>query len=123
MTLVNLTPHPLNLLGEDGTTREIPSSGIARISMTTHQVGFIAGYRLVLLEPGDIEGLPAPLPGVVYIVSALVAQAVPEREDVVSPAASSGAIRDIEGYIVAVRGFVRFSPQNERKKSRSNRRA
>jgi hypothetical protein len=121
MTLVNLTPHPINLLSEEGEALELQSSGVARIAMTAHQAGYIARYRLAFLKPGDIDGLPAPLPGVVYVVSALVAQAVPERADVVSPDTGPGAIRNAKGHIVAVRGFVRFSPQNERKKRGSRR--
>jgi hypothetical protein len=45
----------------------------------------INSYPMVMREPGEVDGLPAPLPGVVYVVSALVPQAVPGWEDVVSP--------------------------------------
>jgi len=59
---------------------------------------------------GEIEGLPDPQPGVVYIVSMVVRQAAQAqgRTDVVSPDTSpQGAIRDEQGRIIAVRGFVR----------------
>jgi hypothetical protein len=56
---------------------------------------------------GPIEGLPGPEPGVIYVVSALVAQAA-RRADVVSPATGHPlARRDGGGQVVSVPGFVR----------------
>lgn len=110
MTIVNLTPHPFNLINEKGEAQEILSSGMARIGMIARPVGHLDGYPVALQEPVEVTGLPAPLPGVTYVVSALVAQVVPDREDVVAPDTGAGAVRDGEGRIVAVRGFVRFSP-------------
>jgi len=112
MAIVNLTPHPLTLLGADAEKRIIASSGIARLAMSEHTLGHVDGYPLALQERRGVTGLPAPLPGVIYVVSTLVAQAVADREDVVAPDTGPGAVRDEQGNIVAVRGFVRFaSPQ------------
>jgi hypothetical protein len=110
MAIINLTPHPLNLVNEEGASEEIPSSGVARLGMTTRPLGRLCGYALTQTEPVAVTGLPLPLPGIVYVVSALVAQAVPDREDVVSPDMGPSAVRDDEGRIVAVRGFARFGP-------------
>ncbi|MGA2262113.1 MAG: hypothetical protein ABSH28_11820 [Acidobacteriota bacterium] len=110
MTIVNLTPHPLTLVSKDGSIQVIPSSGIARVAMVTQLLGCLDGYPLALHEPREVTGLPVPLPGAVYVVSTLVAQAVPTREDVVAPDTGAGAVRNEEGCIVAVRGFARFSP-------------
>ena len=54
---------------------------------------------------GEVEGLPEPQPGVLYIVSMLVAQRV-MRADVVSPDSGPTAIRE-NGQIVAVRALNR----------------
>lgn len=69
--IVNLTPHTITLCG-----REIPSAGVARCQTSVEQVGEIDGIRINRRTFGEVEGLPEPAPGVVYIVSALVAQAV-----------------------------------------------
>jgi hypothetical protein len=56
---------------------------------------------------GPVQNLPDPQPGVIYIVSALVAQAA-KRADVVSPATGHPlARRDQNGQIISVPGFVR----------------
>lgn len=69
--IVNLTPHAVVLCG-----KKIESTGCARCQTSVEQVGEIDGIRINRRTFGEVEGLPEPAPGVVYIVSALVAQAV-----------------------------------------------
>jgi hypothetical protein len=52
-------------------------SGVAQIGIAARLLGRLDGYPMVMHEPGEVDGLPAPLPGVVSVVSALVPQAVP----------------------------------------------
>ena len=98
---VNLTPHPVRL--NDG--REFPPSGtVARVAASYTPFDENGVCRAVF---GPVQGLPDPQPGVIYIVSALVAQAA-RRDDVVSPATGHPlARRDASGQIVSVPGFVR----------------
>ena len=100
-TYINLTPHAIRL--NDG--REFPPSGtVARVSASYTPFDGDGVCQAVF---GQVQGLPAPQPGVIYIVSALVAQAA-RREDVVSPATGHPeARRDSNGQIVSVPGFVR----------------
>lgn len=94
---INLTPHIIRM--NDG--REYPTEGVARV--TTSYTEFENDIAKVIF--GDIVGLPDPQDGVVYIVSALVAQAA-DRSDVVSPATGHpDAIRE-NGQIISVPGFV-----------------
>jgi hypothetical protein len=51
---------------------------------------------------GNPQGLPEPEDGVVLVVSALVAEAAPEREDLAYP---GEAIRDSDGKIVGAKGL------------------
>ncbi len=95
MTLVNLTPHAINL---PGLTVE-PSGKVARCAETVEDRGFRAiggsGVKIPIIAKrvGNIEGLPpihlgpAADPTIYYIVSALVAQAAwaTGRDDVVCP--------------------------------------
>jgi hypothetical protein len=50
----------------------------------------------------DVEGLPEPEDGVIYITSSLVAGKLPSRPDVLAPDTGPTAVRDENGHIVAV---------------------
>ena len=103
MKVVNLTPHAVNVLSADGTTMlEYPPSGdIARVAeIPAHD---LTGYPFAAKarsEYGQVANMPYPAPGTVYIVSGMVAAAVPNRPDVFCP---GEAIRDEAGRIVGVK--------------------
>lgn len=100
MTFINLTPHSITLCG-----LVIPPSGtIARVAVTRVPYGVCTPYNnrdiqvpLFIAEYGEVSGLPAQAERTIYIVSALVRQAVPERYDVGSPA---DLVRDEKGNVV-----------------------
>ena len=81
---VNMTAHTIN---EVTTGMEIPRSGtIARVKQHTKKTQTHAGVPIYASSFGDVEGLPEPQEGVIYIVSALALNAVPSsRTDVVAP--------------------------------------
>lgn len=108
MTIINLTPHAVTVrLGEK--TIEFPPSGqIARVGVEYAPAGEVAGIPVVRATIGAVEGLPDPAEGVLYIVSAMVAQALPNRHDLIAPDTGAGAVRDEAGRIVAVTRFVRY---------------
>ena len=99
MRLVNLTPHPVMICGFT-----IPPSGIvARVEESATPVGSITvdGHEIPLVAKrfGAIVGLPEREEGVLYIASALVAQAAwaVGRTDVVHP---GDLVRDAEGRVI-----------------------
>lgn len=101
---VNLTPHEVNIKAGD-IMYSVPASGqITRVSQTINEVGFIGEIPVRSTIYGEVENLPNPEPGTAYIVSALVAQRVKEREDVYIP---GSAIRDDAGRIIACDGLMR----------------
>lgn len=100
MKFVNLTPHTINLNGGAA----YPSDGVCRVS-ATHSEFDANGVCSVTY--GEVEGLPAPQDGVLYIVSAMVAEAVPNRHDLVVPATGHPECIRENGRIVSVPGFVR----------------
>lgn len=110
MKIINLTPHQVSVLvGEEMKTFE-PSGMIARVSTNCKVVGYVDGIEIVAQTYGDIQGLPEPQEGTLYLVSLLVRQAAQAqgRTDVISPDTSpESAIRDVEGRIVGVRRFAR----------------
>lgn len=106
--IVNLTPHPINFL--DAGNRAIltvPSSGVARAAQSRETIGWVEldGMTLPVTRSkfGAVEGLPAEQDDVIYVVSALTAQAVPEREDVFIV---DDSVRDENGRIIGVRGLA-----------------
>lgn len=99
MEFINLTPHAIKL--NNGTIFE-PAGKIARVS--SHYTPFDEN-GISRVEFGQVENLPEPQEGVIYIVSGMVAAAA-KRPDVVSPATGHPeAVRE-NGQIVSVPGFV-----------------
>ena len=100
--LINLTPHDVNLVGDDGLTVTIPAEDTpARASEQYTETGeHEGGHPRVKLSYGDVTGLPDPVQGTVYIVSNIVAVALPDRTDLVWPA---GIVRGEGGVITGCR--------------------
>ena len=105
VTFINLTPHAINLIGEfDDESFTIPPSGnTVRLDSTEE----------ILFRIGDIEvnqvlySAAAELPPMVenhyYIVSALVANAYPDRPDFLMV---HKTVRDDDGRIIGCRAFA-----------------
>lgn len=117
MKLVNLTPHPINVIGENGMSITIkPSGKVARVIQETVEdtidVALTPSISVTLkvknVENVRVIELPPPEDGTIYIVSTLVAQTVP-RHDVIAPLSDHTAERDNMDNIVGVRGFRRFT--------------
>lgn len=107
--IINLTPHAISMADENGiTTKTYPPSGtIARVSVTQKQVGIIDGFPVYEQEIGTVENLPKEQEKTFFLVSALVKSATLDRNDVIAPDTGKTAVRDKEGKIIAVKGFVR----------------
>jgi hypothetical protein len=101
--LVNLTPHPINVIMDDGSNITIDPSGvIPRVASTATTVA--PGFVTTVM--GDVTGLPDKKDGVLLIVGAMVRTALPDRDDLIGPDTSpTGAVRNDQGQIVGVRGF------------------
>ena len=110
LTIINLTPHIVKL----NSGKEFPPSGmVARVSAKFSNVTSpellreeIYVYRV---EYGEIEGLPEPEEGKLYIVSAMVLEAGKRigRNDLLAPATGHPeTVRNEQGQIVSVPGFV-----------------
>ncbi len=103
MPFINLTPHDIN---EVTTGLTIPSKGVARVRSATRIVGIVDNINIYQsVFDGTIENLPDPVPGTIYIVSALALNAVPAyRTDVVAP---GNLIRNEQGQAIGCQGFRR----------------
>ena len=118
--LKNLTPHSISVFAADGKTLLVtvpPSGEVARVSVSRVETGVVpiepdaaailrhdplAGIPVFVGTYGSVTGLPAPALGTIYIVSAMVRQAVPTRRDVLSP---GELIRDAAGQPLGCRGL------------------
>ncbi len=104
MNIVNLTPHSISILDESGEPRVIPPSGnIARVAMGWREVVRENGIQFFRAVKGEVMGLPAPCFDTVFLVSAMVREAVPSRPDVVSP---GDLVRDNKGNPIGCKGLV-----------------
>lgn len=103
----NLTPHDVNLILPDGEVLTIPATGkIARVGSHIEQIGNIGIIPVVkTVFDSNVTDLPAPQDGVIFITSTLVAQAVPDRTDVLVPA---DLRRDDAGRIIVAGALQRL---------------
>ena len=105
---VNLTPHTVTYIHDDGTTEEFPSQGVARALQTTEFVGTIDGYRVTRSAFGAPVDLPEPKEGVNLIVSLATVQAAIRHgrsaEDLYTV---NETVRDSAGRIIGCKSFAR----------------
>ena len=101
MKLVNLTPHTITLVVDGETVVVVPEGTVARVMQqeTVKTTVEFKGLSVPVMETkfGEVEGLPDPEDGTMFIVSRMVKTAVPDRDDVVVPGKQ---LRDAEGRIV-----------------------
>jgi hypothetical protein len=105
-SLKNLTSHAITVFAADGKTLIItvpPSGELARVGISRVDIGVpIEGIPVYVGTYGAVTGLPAIALGTIYLVSAMVRQAVPSRRDVLSP---GELIRNADGQPIGCRGL------------------
>lgn len=112
--LINLTPHDIAIYSVNrDIIAQIPRTGqVARVKTVATENGeFEINRHLVPVVSnrfGEVEDLPDPRKGVMYIVSLPVVQAVKNRPDVIAPdTGPESAVRNGKGEIIGVRRFTR----------------
>ena len=88
----------------------IPRTGrVARVAQVRDPIcdwdGFLNGVQLYKASIGEVEGLPEPQEGVIYIVAEEVARAVPHRKDVAFPASYAELL---SGEPVGINGLIKI---------------
>lgn len=102
--MLNLTPHQINVYDGDTLAVTVPPSGqVARVSERATKVGTAEGAALYTSQRGEVTGLPEPVVGTLYVVSAQVRLALPERGDLASP---GQLVRNEAGQPVGCVGLV-----------------
>lgn len=109
--VINLTPHTINLVSEDGTQLlSLESQGVARVASTTEVVGYLQVGEVVVPQThttfGEVEGLPEQAPGIGYIVSNMIISALAQqgvhRGDLFTPGLQ---VRDEQGRVIGCRSL------------------
>jgi hypothetical protein len=107
VTFRNLTPHRLVVVDAAGAALLTlpPCPAPPRVDQeVVDEVVLPTGVMVRGIRYGPVSGLPDPTPGVVLVVSRVVAREV-ERADLVFP---DGEVRDAEGRIIGCRRLARF---------------
>lgn len=108
MKIVNLTPHAITIIGEIENLVIEPSGIVTRIVATTKTVGNLITENqgsfeipVTVTKYSEVENLPEPVNGTIYIVSAMVANAV-KRHDLYIP---NESVRDDLGRIIGCKSL------------------
>ena len=95
MLILNYTPHKVSIRKADMTFLDLdPEPVPARRAVKNVVLGTVDGIVVSSQVFGSVENLPEPKEGVLLLVSLIVAQAHPERRDLVTPGT---AIRNPDG--------------------------
>ena len=116
MRLVNLTPHPITLVGDRGEVTLPPSGHIVRAREVREVLGAAqvdgAGTLPVLrVSYAEPEGLPEQVEAdTIYIVSALAAAAIRAHRPEVADHffVVSDPVRDSDGRVIGARALARI---------------
>ncbi len=114
--IVNLTGNDITILGNyRQIVAMIPRSGkTATICFEREIIRQVNGKIPIVRIPSEmirIEGIPDPEPGVLYVVSSVIAQHL-KRPDVVSPDTAPGGVVRVNGRLVGVRGFQSWADES-----------
>jgi hypothetical protein len=105
LKIVNLTPHAITIIGENRNLVIEPSGIVTRISATTKNCGtyYLEDFEVPITVNSytEVENLPKQVKGTIYIVSALVANAV-KRNDLYIP---NESVRDELGRIIGCKSL------------------
>lgn len=106
--VVNLTPHEVVVLDEEGTVlARLPSSGVARAAVTVTPAGTIAGLPAVQISFGGPVALPEWRPGVYLLVSRTTAEAAKASGRTVDDlVGTTELVRDAAGRAVGCRALT-----------------
>lgn len=105
MKIVNLTPHDIHVLRSSGPITILSNGTSARVQAERIEIDQVNGIPIFNTTYKSIQALPEPLPDTVYIVSAIVAQAAKDRDDLLVP---DDLVRDEVGRIVGCRSFSKI---------------
>jgi hypothetical protein len=109
--LVNLTEHDIIMVQQGGKEFVLPASKLppARMDVEYEPYGDVMGQQVFRIRYTDTLDLPPEKPGVIFVVSALVAMFNSHRGDLFAPDSYKYVVRNKEtGAIEGSKAFVFF---------------
>jgi hypothetical protein len=103
MILKNLTPHRIVLKNSMNYISFEAASIPAEVVFKETTVGTAQHFPIITVTVTETNNLPEPMSGVFLIVSTIVRQANPSRQDLLTPA---GLMRDNSGNILAATKLI-----------------
>ncbi|MCP4665230.1 MAG: hypothetical protein GY849_02600 [Deltaproteobacteria bacterium] len=105
MNLINLTPHPINVVDKQGENiLSLPKCEVApRLKQTSKVIGNINNIPITKTFFGEVENLPEKKEETFLIVSRLIMIACTDRDDLVVP---NEIVRNKEGQIIACKSLA-----------------
>lgn len=110
MTIINLTPHPINIIDEEGNIIKVfESAGVARATQEDAEIGTLEGIPIIETEFGELIGLPEYSQGTYYIVSAITAKAASLSGRSTRDLLLTGkTVRNSDGQIIGCQALARY---------------
>lgn len=109
-TIINLTPHRVNIVDEEGNVvKTFESAGVARAAQKDVEIGTLEGIPIIETTFGEPIDLPEHSQGTYYIVSALTAKAASlsgrNTRDLLLTAKT---VRNGDGQIIGCQALARY---------------
>lgn len=107
--ILNYTPHVVTIYRGERVLHSYPSLGCARVVTKEEKSASIFGIPIKQITDRDVEGLPAPEEGTIYIVSSIVAwRLAGVRNDLVVPDTYNSGVKTDDAIVGATR-FITYS--------------
>ena len=105
--IVNLTPHPLNIVDEEGNVilSRDGCQNPPRLQEERTHTGYLVGVPTFKVRLGKIENLPEPNGDTIFVVSRPVAEASRDRDDLFIP---DQLVRDEKGSVIGAKGLAQL---------------
>ena len=117
MELVNLTPHDVVIVADDGSEQTLTYPRTGRVARAVehaprgHALADNMSVGTMLIRYDGVQDLPDPVPGVGYIVSVLTAIAAQMAgRSVADLYYPGGLVRDIAGRVIGCEALYQLAP-------------
>lgn len=104
MTIINLNKHSVSGLfnGSVVTFPACEQGKECKVAVTSKEVERIPGFKCVETTYGEVQNVPDPQEGVVYIVNMIVLDRMPNRKDLIAPDSGPSAVRNEKNQVLHV---------------------
>ena len=108
--IINLTPHKINIMDEEGNVIKVfESKGKARAAQKDVEIGMLEGIPIIETTFGEIVDLPEYSQGTYYIVSAITAKVASlsgrSTRDLLLPGKT---VKNSNGQIIGCQALARY---------------